>query len=94
MIILKKYYAGTNTQMTEASTRGLYTISKTTDKQLYADFLININKSFGENWNLSANIGTSFMDMRSDGLEVRGPIADENFEVKLRDLLTYLMYRT
>ena len=66
--------------MTEASTRGLYTISKTTDKQLYADFLININKSFGENWNLSANIGTSFMDMRSDGLEVRGPIADENFE--------------
>lgn len=76
----EKYYAGTNTQMTEASTRGLYTISKTTDKQLYADFLININKSFGENWNLSANIGTSFMDMRSDGLEVRGPIADENFE--------------
>ena len=76
----EKYYAGTNTQMTESSTRGLYTISKTTDKQLYADFLININKSFGENWNLSANIGTSFMDMRSDGLEVRGPIADENFE--------------
>ena len=34
----EKYYAGTNTQMTEASTRGLYTISKTTDKQLYADF--------------------------------------------------------
>ena len=29
----EKYYAGTNTQMTEASTRGLYTKSKKTDKQ-------------------------------------------------------------
>lgn len=76
----EKYHAGTNTQMTESSTRGLYAISKTKDKQLYADFLVNINKSFGEDWNLTANIGTSFMDMRSDGLEVRGPIADETFE--------------
>ena len=75
----EKYYAGTNTQMTESSTRGLYTIAKSTDKQLYADFLVNINKTFGEDWSLSANIGTSFTDMRSDVLEVRGPIADENF---------------
>lgn len=76
----EKYHAGTNTQMTESSTRGLYTIAKMQDKQLYADFLVNINKNFGEDWNLSANIGASFMDMRSDELEVRGPIADENFE--------------
>lgn len=76
----EKYHAGTNEQMTESSKRGLYTIAKMQDKQLYADFLVNINKSFGENWNLSANIGASFMDMRSDELEVRGPIADENFE--------------
>ena len=76
----QKYSAGTNTQMTESSTRGFYGITKTKDKQLYADFLVNINKSFGEDWNLSANIGTSFMDMRSDALEVSGPIADETFE--------------
>ena len=59
----EKYYAGTNTQMTESSTRGLYTIAKSTDKQLYADFLVNINKTFGEDWSLSANIGTSFTDI-------------------------------
>ena len=76
----EKYYAGTNTQMTELSTRGLYTISKSNNKQLYADFLVDINKNFGEDWSLHANIGTSFTDMRYDNLEVRGPIADENFE--------------
>lgn len=72
----EKYYAGTNTQMTEMSTRGLYTNATSKDKQLYADFLVNINKTFGEDWSLQANIGTSFTDMRSDVLEIRGPIAD------------------
>lgn len=76
----EKYYAGTNTQMTELSTRGLYAIEKSSDKQLYADFLININKNFGEDWSLQANVGGSFTDMRYDFLKNRGPIADETFE--------------
>lgn len=72
----EKFYATTNTQLTEKSTRGLYGITKTQDKQLYADFLLNINKSFGESWTLQANLGGSFSDIRSDAMKVRGPIAD------------------
>jgi hypothetical protein len=33
----EKFYASTNTQLTESSSRGLYGITKTQDKQLYAD---------------------------------------------------------
>ncbi|WP_321332854.1 TonB-dependent receptor [uncultured Bacteroides sp.] len=72
----EKFYASTNTQLTEKSSRGLYGITKSQDKQLYADFLININKYFGEDWSLQANIGGSFSDVRSDAMKVRGPIAD------------------
>jgi len=72
----EKFYASTNTQLTEKSSRGLYGITKSQSKQLYADFLININKSFGEDWSLQANIGGSFSDVRSDAMKVRGPIAD------------------
>ena len=72
----EKFYASTNTQLTEGSNRGLYGITQTRDKQLYADFLVNINKTFGENWSLQANLGGSFSDMRSDALSARGPIAD------------------
>lgn len=76
----EKFYAGTNTQMTELSTRGLYAIEKSADRQLYADFLVNINKNFGEKWSFQANLGGSFTDMRYEFLKNRGPIADENFE--------------
>ncbi|EJW97726.1 TonB-dependent receptor [gut metagenome] len=72
----EKYYASTNTQLTEGSARGLYGITKTQDKQLYADFLVSINKNFGEDWNLSANVGGSFNDIRQDLMRVRGGIAD------------------
>lgn len=72
----EKFYATTNTQLTALSNRGLYGITKTQDKQLYADFLVNINKTFGESWSLQANVGGSFTDMRSDAMTVRGPIAD------------------
>lgn len=75
----QKYYAGTNTQRTELSSRGFYGITKSNDKSLYADFLVNINKTWGEDWSLTANLGTSFSDIRYDALEVSGPIADETF---------------
>lgn len=72
----EKFYASTNTQLTENSSRGLYGITKMQDKQLYADFLVSINKTFGEELTLSANIGGSFNDIRSDAMSVRGGIAD------------------
>ena len=64
----EKFYASTNTQLTESSSRGLYGITKTQDKQLYADFLVSINKYFGEDWSLQANVGGSFSDIRSDAM--------------------------
>ena len=72
----EKCYASTNDQRTEGSSRGLYSITRTQDKQLYADFLVNINKTFGTDWSLSANIGASISDVREDAVQVRGPIAD------------------
>lgn len=72
----EKFYASTNTQLTENSSRGLFGITKTEDKQLYADFLVSINKYFGEDWSFQANIGGSYSDMRQDAMKVRGPIAD------------------
>ena len=74
----EKAYASTNTQLTELSNRGLYGIDRSYEKQLYADFLVSINKSFGTNWNLQANFGGSFTDMRFDNMSVRGPIADDS----------------
>lgn len=43
---------------------------------MYADFLVSINKYFGEDWSLQANVGGSFSDIRSDAMKTRGPIAD------------------
>lgn len=74
----EKAYASTNTQLTELSDRGLYGISRSYEKQLYADFLVSVNKTFGEKWSLQANMGGSFTDMRYDEMAVRGPIADNS----------------
>ena len=72
----EKFYASTFTQLTEGSKNGLYGITKTKDKQVYGDVLININKTFGEDWSLQANAGASISDMRYDAMKVRGPIPD------------------
>ena len=72
----EKFYASTNTQLTENSNNGLYGITRTKDRQTYGDVLVNINKTFGEDWSLQANLGASISDMKSDAMKVRGPIAD------------------
>ncbi|WP_419522411.1 SusC/RagA family TonB-linked outer membrane protein [Alistipes finegoldii] len=72
----EKFYASTITQLTEGSKNGLYGITKTEDRQVYGDVLVNINKSFGENWSLQANVGASISDMRYDAMKNRGPIPD------------------
>ena len=38
--------------------------------------LVNINKSFGDDWSLQANVGASISDMRYDAMKNRGPIPD------------------
>ncbi len=73
----ERFYASTITQLTEDSNRGLYGITRTKDRQTYGDVLVNINKTFGDDWTLQANIGASISDMKSDGMKIRGPIADD-----------------
>ena len=75
----EKYYASTNNTLTDLSERGLYSVAETDDKQIYGDLLVNINKTW-DDWSLQATAGASFTDMRSDLLQVRGPISDGSIE--------------
>lgn len=70
----QKYYASTIATIAEGENR-FYGVTNTRDKQTYADLLLNINKTFGEDWSLTANIGASYSDNRSEALAVSGPIA-------------------
>ncbi len=72
----EKMYASSNVQLTEQSSNGLYGVTKSMDRQVYGDALLNINKAFGDEWTLQANIGASFSDMKNDALKIRGPISD------------------
>ena len=70
----QEYYASTIATIAEGE-NGFYGVTNTRDKQTYADLLLNINKTFGEDWSLTANIGASYSDNRSEALAVSGPIA-------------------
>ena len=71
----EKFYATTNTQLTEYSTNGLYGQEESQDKQVYADVLLDINKTWND-WSLHGNLGASISDLRYDLFSLRGPIAD------------------
>ena len=73
----EKMYATSNTTLAEGSSNGLYGVTSTRDKQLYADFMVNINKNFGENFSLQANLGGSLSDMQQDVLQNLGPISED-----------------
>ena len=73
----EKMYATSTTTLAEGSSNGLYGVTSTRDKQLYADFMVNINKNFGENFSLQANLGGSLSDMQQDVLQNRGPISED-----------------
>ena len=51
----EKLYASTEPTIAEGSENGYYGTSTIKDKQLYGDVLLNINKTFGEDWSLQAN---------------------------------------
>ena len=73
----EKYYASTNTTITEGSNNGLYGKTVTQDQQSYGDLLVTINKSFGDDWTLNATVGGSFSKMSQDADKVRGPIRND-----------------
>lgn len=74
----KKLYATSNTTLTnegsDALSKGSFMLERTIDKQTYADILVNINKTFGENWSLNANVGASYSDMQQSLFSNEGPI--------------------
>ncbi|HXB91839.1 MAG TPA: SusC/RagA family TonB-linked outer membrane protein [Puia sp.] len=58
----KKYDASTSGLF--ASPAGAYYNNNATTQQLYADLLVNINKTFFHDYTLAANIGTSILDTK------------------------------
>lgn len=72
-----KNYASTYKVLSAAS-EGRFKSTKEDYKQAYADFLLNINKYFG-NYSLTANVGTSISDMRSDESGIDGALMIPNF---------------
>ena len=72
----QKLYATSSPTMLEGSTKGFYAESRRLDKQIYGDVMLNINKTFGDDWSLNANIGASINDVKSDELTYQGPVSN------------------
>ena len=75
-VYTQKLYASSNTTITEGSSQGHYTEITNADEQIYTDVMVNVNKTFGDDWSLVANVGASINDVRSRELSYRGPIRD------------------
>ena len=67
----RKLYAST-TELYTNSSKGSFVNTEDFYEQTYADLMFNINKNFGNQFTLMANIGTSFDDHYNRGLEVGG----------------------
>ena len=72
----QKLYASSNTTITDGGRNGHYTEARGYDTQTYGDVLVNIDKTFGDDWSLQANIGASINNVKSDELSYRGPIQE------------------
>ncbi|MDE6507444.1 MAG: TonB-dependent receptor [Alistipes sp.] len=72
----QKLYATSNTTITDGGRNGHYTEARGYDTQTYADAMLNINKTFGRDWSLNANLGASINNIKTDELSYRGPIQE------------------
>lgn len=72
----QKLYATTEATISEGGSNGHYTEARTFDRQYYADIMASVNRSFGEDWSLLANVGASINDVKSDMLQYGGPIQE------------------
>ena len=70
----QKLYASSNTTITDGGKNGHYTEQREYDTQTYADIMVNINKTFGDDWSLQANVGASINNVKIDQLSYRGQI--------------------
>lgn len=73
----QKLYATSNPTLLEGSSKGFYAESRRSDKQIYGDVMLNINKTFGDDWSLNANIGASINDIKTDELTYQGPLSSK-----------------
>ena len=60
-----KRYAST-LKLFAPSDYGFYGYDKINDQTLYGDLMLNINKTFGENFSISSNMGASFSRLKYD----------------------------
>ena len=67
-------YATTNPTLTDGSANGYYLIERTLEHQTYADVMLLVNKRFGTDWSLNANITASLSDIQRDLLSNGGGI--------------------
>ncbi len=76
--IKQKLYASTLT--TFCGTNGGYEDQTQHDRSFYGDVMLNIDKTFGDDWTLNANIGASINDQRlRAGRRGGRPAADQPF---------------
>ncbi|MDO5105431.1 SusC/RagA family TonB-linked outer membrane protein [Capnocytophaga sp.] len=72
-ILEEKIYAS-STLLLAISNKGRYAHKSAKYDQTYADVIFNMNKDFGENLNLVANVGASFNDRYEHGVSIGGPL--------------------
>jgi outer membrane receptor protein involved in Fe transport len=82
----KKLYADTRPPLATIDGNGGYARSKMQDRQIYADFLVNINKDLPYDLHLSANIGASLYDVQSDLNGLSGGLGNEANMFALRNI--------
>ena len=70
----EKLYATTNPTLTEGSSNGYYMMERAQERQTYADVMLLVNKRFGDDWTLNANLTASISDIRRDLFSNRGGI--------------------
>lgn len=69
----KKMYATTLTVLAENSDKGAYLETEQNTTQYYADMMLNVNKYFaGDNWNITATVGASLLDLNYRALNFGG----------------------
>ena len=73
-IYTQKLYATTEPTISEGGTNGHYTEARTEDGQFYADIIASVNKTFGEDWSLVANVGVSINNVKTNTMTYGGPI--------------------
>jgi len=70
----KIYATSASSDITDPNNTGYYAYSTAQDKTLYADALVNINKTFNDFFSLSANIGTSLNHQSYEMNSYQGPL--------------------